>query len=192
MRAVVPDGEVEAAVDDERVVPAHAPEVEQGERRHGGAFVELHRMARDAVPEIMRPRQCGRGAVREVVEPREETTDASDRNADGERQGKPRAGAGADAAQAFVKFDRDDPAHDRALDRAGNAGYAGEPKIRGTEQNGTDARADDDSRRVSEVEASGRERDALDLRKPQRRGAGSGPRQHVEHDVDDEAVHGEG
>src|SRR5689334_11503773 len=55
LRAIKAGGEIEALLDKEAIAPQHAPDVDQRERRHGGAFVKLHRMARQTVAEVMRP-----------------------------------------------------------------------------------------------------------------------------------------
>src|SRR5258708_2849389 len=77
LRAVECDGEIEAVVDHEAVVAhfrtlprwplaslasaARAPDVIDRERRHGGALIELDRMAQDPVAEVVAPGQRGRG-----------------------------------------------------------------------------------------------------------------------------------
>src|SRR6266550_3504356 len=57
LRAVETGRQIEALRDEEPVVPQHAPYIERSERRHRGALIKLHRMARHAVAEIMRPGQ---------------------------------------------------------------------------------------------------------------------------------------
>src|SRR3954462_6338161 len=91
LRAVPADGEIESLVDPEPGAVQNTPPIDQRERRHRGAFVKLHAMARDAIAGIVRPGDPARGAVGEVVQAREEAADAADRHAHRKWQREPRA-----------------------------------------------------------------------------------------------------
>src|SRR5262245_65421539 len=118
---------MESVLDHERVAPRRVADIGERETRHRDALIELHGVTWNPVAEIMRPRQHGRRPIGEVVEAREEAADASDRDADRKRQRKARAGPPADAGAALVELDRDDPAGERAFDRAREAVLLREP-----------------------------------------------------------------
>ena len=97
-----------------------------------------------------------------------------------------------DAGAALVELDRDDAAGDRAFDRARDAGLAGEPEIGGAEQTGADAGAEQQRRQIGKVgdrrpeRRCRRERVSHSAARP-----AAQPCQHVEGDVDHNAVHEE-
>jgi len=71
-------------------------------------FVELGRVAGDAVAEVDGPGEICRRAVGVVGEAGEEAADASDGDAEGERDGIEVAGGGAESDVAFGEFDGDE------------------------------------------------------------------------------------
>ena len=81
LRAVETDREIESVVDHKAVVAAYAPDVDERERGHGGALVQLHRMAHDAVAEIVAPRQLGWRTVGQILESGEKAADDLERAA---------------------------------------------------------------------------------------------------------------
>src|SRR5215831_5633845 len=122
LRSVEADRKIKPVFGDEGVAAKNANDIADRERHHGGALVKLHRVARDAVAEIVAPGQRRRRAIREVVNPGEEAADAADRDADRERKRKSRAGPAHDAGVALVELDRDDAPSDGAFNRAREAG----------------------------------------------------------------------
>ena len=68
LQAIEADREIEAVVDPNRSWRSTRHEIDDGERRHRGALVKLHRMAQHAVAEVVAPGQPGRRAVGEVVD----------------------------------------------------------------------------------------------------------------------------
>ncbi len=73
-------------------------------------------MARDAVPEVDCPRQICWRAVGVVGESGEEASDASDGDAEGERDGVEISGGGVESDIAFDEFDGEEAADESADD----------------------------------------------------------------------------
>ncbi len=89
-------------------------EGDQGQQEED--FVELGGMARNAVAEVYGPGKIARDAVGVVGEAGEETADASDGDAEGERDGVEVAGRGAKSDVALHPFDREQAEDERADD----------------------------------------------------------------------------
>lgn len=104
-----------------KVGPAARPDEKAGgECQHDRTFVELDRMARDAIAEIMRPRKVGRRAEGEIVHASEETADPPDTQAQSQRQHENSTGRSALAADQLVKLDPHDGPQHRAEHAATN------------------------------------------------------------------------
>src|SRR5262245_33817767 len=184
------DGEIESILDNERVAAYRIKNIDERESRHGGALIELHRVARHPIAEINAPWQRGRRPVGEVVEAGEEAADAADRDADREWERKARAGAPGDARAALVELDRNDSAYERPFDRARKPGLLREPEIGAAEGEGADPGSDYEGGEIGKVmRTRGRKAYAgaackPDVRKPRRR-----PGQNIEADMKQRARH---
>src|SRR5437879_2556950 len=77
LRAVEADREIEPVLDHEAVTRDHAPHIDGREGSHRRGLIELHRMAKDAVAEIVAPGQRRRRAIGEVLDASEIAADAA-------------------------------------------------------------------------------------------------------------------
>src|SRR5436190_6988448 len=124
LQRIVEQRKVETICDDEMISVQDRADIEGREDGHRKTLVELHRMARHAVAEIMAPGQRGWRAIGEVVEASEVAADPADRDADRKRQGKAGAGAQRNAVQPFVELDGDNATGQRPFDRPRDSGLA--------------------------------------------------------------------
>src|SRR5208337_2497247 len=98
-------------------VPATQHRYEGDQKQsHRNSFIELYGVARDAVAEIMPPREIGRRAVSAILDPGEEAAEPSDRDRGGERRGKAQSGRAGDAEPALQDLDCQDRAGEAAED----------------------------------------------------------------------------
>src|SRR5580704_11459225 len=88
LQRIPADREVKAVPKPKAVARVKALDQHDEHRGHGDRFVELHRMAGDAVAEIDAPRQVRGRAVGEVGEAGEEAAPAAHRHGGGEGRGE--------------------------------------------------------------------------------------------------------
>src|SRR5882672_1397732 len=108
LQRVPADHEVEAVLEPEAIARDEALDQHDEHRGHGDRFVELHRMAMDAVAEIDAPRQVRGRAVGEIGEAGEEAAPAAHGDGGGEGRGEDDAGRACDAGEALEGFDGGD------------------------------------------------------------------------------------
>src|SRR5216683_7843887 len=101
LQRIPADREVKAVPEPEGVARPEALDQHDEHRGHGEGFVELYRMAMDAVAEIDAPRQVRGRAVGEVGEAGEEAAPAADGHRGGEGRGEDDAGRAAHAGEAL-------------------------------------------------------------------------------------------
>src|SRR3979411_2128182 len=110
LQRVPADREVKAVPEPEGVARPEALDQHDEHRGHGEGFVELHRVAMDAVAEIDAPRQRGRRAVGEVGKAGEEAAPATHGHGSGKGCGEDDAGRAAHTSEALEGLDGGDGA----------------------------------------------------------------------------------
>ena len=148
----IESGEDVEAIAGRRERPAPQPQEEaQGEERHGDGFIELDRMAGDAVAEIDGPGQVRGRAIGIVGKPGQEAADAPDGDRHRQRQDQDRPGRTPYAEDAFVDLRHDDAADNGAQDAASLPRHPGERHIQAAEPIGAGDGAQPEHQEIDRV-----------------------------------------
>ncbi len=117
LRPVPSHEDVEAAPHRPRGASLKAHEIEGQKEAHGEGLIDLHRVPPDAIAQVYRPGQRGRGSVGVVRDTGEQAAPAADDDADRQGSGEGDAGRACDSSENLVELDPYDAAGQHARDR---------------------------------------------------------------------------